>query len=438
MTRVVPILAAVAGCVLALALGFSCRAPSEAQQGASESAAEKTVAEAPQGTSSDVDRYRELVAQAPTLPSLRLTLARHYERTFEGKGDEATRGQLLTALCLRPDDPDALFELGQVLFRLKRYRAASEWLKRAVEAEPDSWVRLHWLALAYIRSGRPEEAVDPLRQATRLAPEERDPRRRAADVFSRQGLAQEARVHLRWLARNAKADEDRQWAETELILLDMSERRYWGPAWNATDPPGIGPLRLRTNSSFERARRQSDPDRQIEWYRRAMEDDPGMYQAPYNLGLLLVKLGKYDQAIPVLKKADELYRISSGEGPSLDALCQIALCHARLDQPNDGLPYADRVLSIESELVMGRYARGEVLIGLGKFEEATEVLRQCLEVEPEHAGATHALGTSYAKMGHSELALAALRYAEWLTPDAAERERIRAEIELLAKKSESS
>ncbi len=438
MTRVVPMLAALAGCALALAMGFSCRVPLEAQPGASEPAAQTPVAEVSQGTSSEVDQFREWVAQAPTLPSLRLTLARHYERTFEGKGDEAARSQLLTALCLQPDDPDALFELGQVLFRLKRYRAAAGWLERAVAAEPDSWVRLHWLALAHIRSGRPEEAVEPLRQATRLAPEERDPRRRAADVFSRQGLTQEARVHLRWLVRNAKAQEDRQWAETELMLLDMSERRYWGPAWNATDPPGIGPLRLRTNPSFERARRQTDPDRQIEWYRRAMEDDPGMYQAPYNLGLLLVKLGKYDQAIPLLKKADELYRISSGEGPSLDALCQIALCYARLDQPNDGLAYADRALSIEPELTMGQYARGEVLIGLGKYNEAAEVLGKCLEAEPEHAGATHALGTAWAKMGRTEPALAALRYAEWLTPDATERERIRAEIEALAGKPESS
>jgi len=432
MTRTVPMLATLCGCFAALALWFSCRSPSSAQpNGSGGTDTRPAVDRVEAGEAPRVGLLSALVDEAPTLPRLRLELARAHREADDEAGDEIARTQLLTSLCLQPDDFGSLLELGQVMYSLKRYQAAAAWLERAVAERPESWLANHWLGVAHVRAGRVERAIAPLRQAVRLAPDERGPRRQAAEALCDEGLLEEARIHLEWLREQGKDRDEKEWAESRLIRLDLAQGRYTGPEWGETEPPGIGPLLLRTNSHFEKGQHTPDAQRQVDEYTQALTADPGMYQAAYNLGLALIELRMYDQAIPYLKTADELYQHTTAAGPYLDALCQIARCFARLGRPEDGLPYVERAIEIEPDLIVGRFVCGDVLNGLADHGGAVAELTRCLAMSPEHPGATRALGTAYAGLGRDDLAIAALTYAEWLALDEEERALIEAELEEL-------
>jgi len=426
--RVVSTLAVTAGCFAALSVWFSCRSTSNAQAPASapgpahvEAAAESSVAR--------IQFLSDLLAREPALPSLRLQLARVYREAYPENGEDAARRELLAALSVQPDDPDGLYELGRSLFSLRRYLSAAKWFERAAAERPSDWRAWYRAGMAYVRAGREATGLERLNEAVRLAPEEPGPRRLAAEAAARQGRLGESRPHFEWLARHEGKPEDRAAAESGLVLLDLAEGRYRGPAWDAVDPPGIGPLKLRTSAAFERGQHTPEPARQVEAYTEAVKGDPGMYQAPNNLGLALMALHDHGRAIPYFKQANELYRAASPKGaPKLDAQCNIALCYNRSGRPEDAMSYVDAVLAVEPDSIQALYAKGEVLVGLGRAREALEPLSRCMSMEPEHADAARTLGAVYDTLGDTELAIAMLQHAVWLAPDEDDRELIRQDI----------
>jgi tetratricopeptide (TPR) repeat protein len=347
-------------------------------------------------------------------------------------GDEAARRELLAAISVQPDSYDALYELGQALFSLRRYLASAKWFDRASAVRRDDWHAWFHAGEAYIHAGRDLEGIARLKEAIALSPDELLPRRLATEACARQGLLDDARTYARWLASHETAPDDKKWAESQLVLLDMATGRYAGPAWDKASPPGIGPLKLRTNAAFERGQHTPDPKKQVAAYEEAIKADPGMYQAENNLGLALVKRRDFDRAVEHFKRADQLCKAADPNGaPKLDANCNIALCLNRSGEPAAAMEFVDIALGAEPAYVPGLCAKGEVLMALGRTEEALEPLRKCMSIEPEHAEAAKLLGAAYAGAKETILATAMLRYAAWLTPDEEERSLIEADIETL-------
>jgi Tfp pilus assembly protein PilF len=73
-------------------------------------------------------------------------------------------------LRLKPDYPDAHFNLGLTLASLTQYDEAIEHFKRALQLKPDWYDVYYYLGLTYSRIGKIEMAIQNLRRALQLKP----------------------------------------------------------------------------------------------------------------------------------------------------------------------------------------------------------------------------------------------------------------------------
>jgi tetratricopeptide (TPR) repeat protein len=113
-----------------------------------------------QGRAADAEKaLEELIAKAPEIAGLHLALA----MTLVAQND-LTRGreELEISIRLKPDDPDALNNLGAVLLRLGRYSDARERFEQCLHLNPDFDRAAINLALVYSNAGQQDRARNTL------------------------------------------------------------------------------------------------------------------------------------------------------------------------------------------------------------------------------------------------------------------------------------
>jgi adenylate cyclase len=101
------------------------------------------------------------------------------------------------------------------------------------------------------------------------------------------------------------------------------------------------------------------------------------------------------------------------EAWALIAACQITLHeNAGMDEP--GLTAAERALQIDPRLATAHAAKGRVLAGLGRYDEALAAHAQSLHVDPESFDAHFFYGHTCTGLGRAELAIRHLEKAATL------------------------
>ena len=126
-------------------------------------------------------------------------------------------------------------------------------------------------------------------------------------------------------------------------------------------------IHLRRGQVLEQANRIEEA---AEEYRRALAHDPHLVAARGALGSYYQRHGR-------LAKAVEEYRVAANLTDDIGS----------------------------------QFTLGHALAGLGRFEEALNCFRRCLELAPDHAFIHHSLAGIYAQRGESEQALRHLRRA---------------------------
>lgn len=135
--------------------------------------------------------FRQAVAARPSEARAHFFLATSLEQV----GDEAGALEAYRALArLQPDAAEGHLGVGVLL--TKRGGAGVEEgireLQRAVAIKPDLYEALIALGRALVAHGRPAEAVEPLRRATSLAPDNPEPHYQLSLAFRRLGRKEEA------------------------------------------------------------------------------------------------------------------------------------------------------------------------------------------------------------------------------------------------------
>src|SRR5262245_5313909 len=109
-----------------------------------------------------IARYQARLRAAPDDPSSLAALAGAYLQKVREVGDPSyyprADGLLHRALAARPDDAEALIEMGALDLARHRFRDALDWGARAVHADPDSARALGVVGDAQVELGRYAEA----------------------------------------------------------------------------------------------------------------------------------------------------------------------------------------------------------------------------------------------------------------------------------------
>ena len=125
---------------------------------------------------------RAAMANAPDDPASLVVLARAQEANRQPKDADITVQQ---AVALAPEWAPAQAAVGFHALERKRWRAAEDALRRAVELDPTNPDYLNNLGVAVGRLGRAEEAMELFEAAARLEPRQQLPRENLARTAQR-------------------------------------------------------------------------------------------------------------------------------------------------------------------------------------------------------------------------------------------------------------
>jgi tetratricopeptide (TPR) repeat protein len=183
-----------------------------------------------------------------------------------GRLQEAERAYRL-ALEMAPEHPEALHQLGLLLYRLNRFDDAITTISQAINHAPSS--PLFWFNLGVVtqKAARPDEAIRAYRQAVALNPKQLDAWINLGNVLRDRGhLPESIDAHHKALALN--------------------------------------PSHADTHNNLGVAlKEQGQMPRAIASYRQAIQLKPGHVEALNNLGLALMETGSLNEAIDSLTQA---------------------------------------------------------------------------------------------------------------------------------------
>ena len=186
-------------------------------------------------------------------------------------------------------------------------------------------------------------------------------------------------------------------------------------------------------------------DESADAYRRAMQIDPSSSFAQTGLGLTLIDMERFEDAITPLKKglehgpgevpvrtglafalirtgrpaeATEQYRKVLDLDPNdIDARFNLGLLLGQAGKFKEAEAQFRILLSIEPTQVSARFKLAGLLIRRQDFEAAIVEFRKCLQMDPGFFEAQHYLGVALQEVGRLDEALIAFRRALAIKPD---------------------
>jgi tetratricopeptide (TPR) repeat protein len=127
--------------------------------------------------------------------------------------------------------------------------------------------------------------------------------------------------------------------------------------------------------------------------RRALELDPGSLDAHYYYGVLLMHLGRHNEAIREGQISVQLDPLSSTTQSALGRF----LYRAR--RYEDALPHLERAVELEPRALHANYRLGEVYGQLGRYDEAIAALEKNRKLMPNAGDVQAGIARVYALMG---------------------------------------
>lgn len=174
----------------------------------------------------------------------------------------------------------------------------------------------------------------------------------------------------------------RDWARPELEKLDRADTR------SALYPYWLGRLDY--------------DDRQygsaVANYRRALSRDPEFAKAYDNLGLCLDMMGLLEEAVAAYSKGVELNR--KARPPSPWPPLNLGTLLTRLGRLEEAEQRLREAVGYQALLDKARYQLGIVLERIGKLQEAVAELSKAAELSPDSASPHLALGRIYRALGN--------------------------------------
>jgi eukaryotic-like serine/threonine-protein kinase len=273
-------------------------------------------------------------------PQVRVSLAQVLDGT--GRREEAL-AQLLEAIARRPDNDDALRELGSILARQGDFGEARETLARAIAIRPDFWENHAALGRLLLREGRFTDAAAAYERASTLVPDN-------VNVLQNLGVA--------W-----------QQAGFDALAILSYERAI------RVDPDADAAL-ANLSGIYYRAGRFAEAARALE---RAVAIVPGDPLLHRNLGDVYRRLGEQRKArdayLAGVTTAQQLLRVNPRDAGSLALQ---ALCEAKLGRHEEAALHARAAIDLNPADATVHF-RAAVAHALGgRDQEALAALEEAL------------------------------------------------------------
>lgn len=262
---------------------------------------------------------------------------------------------------------------------------------QVLPGQPDA---LHLLGLIAHAYGKPDLAIDYLRQACLPPTAPALYRSNLAEMCRQKGLLAEAEQH----ARRATEQEPQlvaAWSNLGIILQESGKFEAGLQCLErvAALQPENAEVFNNLGNTFVRLGRL---DQAQESYARALALHPSYAEAHSNLAYLLHDLGRYDEAIAAARQAIDI-------NPQLtDAYFNLAQIEISRMRYAEAMRWIDALMAFAPQHVGALTARALLLLKADHLDQALACARQAVELMPNSANAHNVLGQILQALGQHD------------------------------------
>ena len=291
-------------------------------------------------------------------------------------------------------DPDATFvkrETIEVLFALNMVDEAVELAENVLALSPDDLMVLRTLGQAYSAKNLPEKAISMFQRIIILDPEDTESRIHLAILYGSMRNYNDARKTLKSVFDTDKeaaasalyyvgviAISEGDLKDAERIFLEAKKYGYVNDGLYLN----LGAINDRQNNT----RKAED------YYRKALELNPGSIAAMENLTQLYIKTGREAEALALL---DEMDKIKPGD---TDVMKRRALLLMNMKDFNGAIEILKGIINKNPDETPFRYYLGLSYEESGQYDLAIKEYRKLIAAEPGNVKPYLNLGYLYLQM----------------------------------------
>ena len=333
-----------------------------------------------------------------------------------------------------PTALDAHHNLGNVLFKKKRYEEALELLQKAIKQNPDSSA-LTYMAIAdsYHELGQHDKAMEWIERTRTLTSAsffQDKLSRLSIKVLLALGRTEEAQQHLLQAAQDTGSYHE-VWRFLKLVQMSAKQgdadqasaylQRMLKLAEGNLQTLLVAADTLREGKQYAEA---------VEIYKEMLAIDPNSGRAHAGMGDALFRLERYEEAIKSLERSVELAPISSSATTPLILMGQAT---SKLGRSADAAQYYERAVEIDPQNASALDHLASIRFQEKRYEDALRLFSSMRDNSPEDAHIHSNIGATLYHLGRLEEAARSYEAALSLDPSM---EHIRSGLEKLKKEIE--
>jgi tetratricopeptide (TPR) repeat protein len=383
-----------------------------------------------------IGEFKKTIALDPKYPRAHYCLGLSYLLKDHTLKLKEAASEFRAELATYPEDFLSMYNLGLVCVIQRQYEEGAALLEKATRLRPQNPDAHLFLGNAYHGLGQYEKAIESLKQAMRLNPlmDKTSPHAAEGHFLLGQSLVKVGRVEEGEkeleLSRELKAKELATDREKIVAYLNTEEFRPQDVAASADKAlSAINAPDARVKQQFKQSEEfysrvvakihnqagllyaeRGDFQSAIGHFRSAVEWDPRLEGANYNLGLASYKAERYKEAIPPLE------REVASDPANLTAKHLLGLSYFTTEDYARASTLLAEVLPSRPDNVGLYYTLSLSLIKQGKVSEASGVIQRMLAANGDSPQVHILLGQAYHAQNEDEKALGELKKAAEMDP----------------------
>ncbi|MBN3922249.1 tetratricopeptide repeat protein [Nostoc sp. NMS4] len=293
-----------------------------------------------------------------------LQLAAKYQRAKRFIQAEEVYRQIID---VNPKQSEALYGLGMLLQQQGKYQNAEQFFQAALELQPEAGPIYNSLGFALQQQGKLEEAIACYEKALLILPDSIEVQINISNILHIQGkLSPEEQVHY--------ADLNQQFALGRQQADDFKFAELYYRQAIALQPN----LVQAHNNLGEVLQKQGRLNDALKSYEQALKINPDYAYAYHNLGYFFQQKGNFEQAIEAYEKA---LSILPDFAASYNNLGNIFKIQNRIDAAIESY---QKALKLRPDLDYIHCNLGAVLIIANKIEAAGQAFEQAVKITPNY------------------------------------------------------
>jgi tetratricopeptide (TPR) repeat protein len=338
---------------------------------------------------------RALAAQTNNWPEIQ----QHYklgEEALQSGHDSDAEKEFGAILRLDPNNAPAHANLGVIAFRDSEFTQASKEFRAALHIQPTLWNATAFLGMSEFSMGNNDEAKPLLESAFEHIQDAKLRSQVGIDLAAVYKASSEPTHAVDVMRALVQAEPDNP------AILYLAYRTYSDlAAQTLSKLAEVAPESPQMHQILAQAlASQDDFQGAISQYRRALELDPQLPGAHFEIGQLTLANSKTESARQLAEK--EFQAALSADPGNAECLYMLGEIQWLRSQPQESLGFYSRALALRPAFVDAHVAAGKALTTLGRTDEAIKQLIQAIGLDSNNEVAHYRLSEAYRKLGRTQ------------------------------------